>query len=99
MSLEGLVGSAVLGAVVVHVCSAGDVAQPGLIAKVPVDGGAQALFEGHRRLPAELAVDLGGVDGVALVVAWTVLDKGDQLGAVALGASEFGVHGAAQQVN
>ena len=87
---------AVLGAVVVEVGTAGDIAQPGFVAKVPVDSFAEALFEGHGRLPTEFAVDFGGVDGVALVVARAVLDKGDESGAVALGAAELGVHGAAQ---
>ena len=44
-------------------------------------------------------MDFGGVDGVALIMAWAVLDKGDELGAVALGAAELGVHGAAQKVH
>ena len=44
-------------------------------------------------------MDFGGVDGVALVVARAVLDKGDESGAVALRAAELGVHGAAQEVH
>ena len=44
-------------------------------------------------------MNLSGVDGITLVVAWAVLDIGDELGAVAFGAAELGVHGAAQEVN
>lgn len=50
-------------------------APPGLVGHVPVDGGLQALGKvGVRRPPAELALQLGAVDGVAAVVAGAVGD-------------------------
>ena len=56
-------------------------APPGLVGDVPVDGGLQAPGEvGVRRPPAELALELGGVDGVAAVVAGAVGDPVEVLG-------------------
>ena len=56
-------------------------APPGLVGHVPVDGGLEPLGEvGVRRPPAELALELGGVDGVAAVVAGAVGDPVEVLG-------------------
>ena len=56
-------------------------APPGLVLHVPVDGGLEALGEvGVRRRPAELALELGRVDGVAAVVAGAVGDPVEVLG-------------------
>lgn len=56
-------------------------APPGLVLDVPVDGVLQALGEvGVRRPPAQLALELGGVDGVAAVVAGAVGDPVEVLG-------------------
>ena len=56
-------------------------APPGLVGDVPVDGDPQALGEvGVRRPPAELALELGGVDGVAAVVAGAVGNPVEVLG-------------------
>lgn len=56
-------------------------APPGLALDVPVDGGLQALGEvGVRRPPAELALELRAVDGVAAVVAGAVGDPVEVLG-------------------
>lgn len=56
-------------------------APPGLVGHVPVDGGPEALGEvGVRRPPAELALEFGGVDGVAAVVAGAVGDPVEVLG-------------------
>ena len=56
-------------------------APPGLVGDVPVDGGPEALGEvGVRRPPAELGLQLGGVDGVAAVVAGAVGDPVEVLG-------------------
>ena len=60
---------------------------PGGVVQVPADGLAQAGFELFGRLPAQFARDLGGVDGVAAVVAGAVLDEGDQASARAEPAS------------
>ena len=56
-------------------------APPGLVGDVPVDGGPQALGEvGVGRPPAELALELRAVDGVAAVVAGAVGDPVEVLG-------------------
>ena len=56
-------------------------APPGLVGDVPVDGGLQPLGEvGVRRPPAQLALELGRVDGVAAVVAGAIGDPVDVLG-------------------
>ena len=56
-------------------------APPGLVGHVPVDRLLQALCEvGVGRPPAELALQLGGVDGVAAVVAGAVGDPVEVLG-------------------
>ena len=59
-------------------------APPGLVGHVPVDGGLEPLGEvGVRRPPAQLALELGGVDGVAAVVAGAVGDPVEVLGVAA----------------
>ena len=59
-------------------------APPGLVLDVPVDGGLEALGEvGVRRPPAQLALELGAVDGVAAVVAGAVGDPVEVLGVAA----------------
>ena len=69
-------------------------APPGLVLHVPVDGGLQALGEvGVRRPPAELALQLGGVDGVAAVVAGAVGDPVEVLGVASHGRKDHAQHG------
>lgn len=56
-------------------------APPGLVGDVPVDGGPETLGEvGMRRPPAQLALELRAVDGVAAVVAGAVGDPVEVLG-------------------
>ena len=56
-------------------------APPGLVGDIPVDGGLEALGEvGVGRPPAELALQLRAVDGVAAVVAGAVGDPVEVLG-------------------
>ena len=69
-------------------------APPGLVGDVPVDGGPEALGEvGVRRAPAELGLQLGGVDGVAAVVAGAVGDPVEVLGVAAHGLEDHAQHG------
>lgn len=69
-------------------------APPGLVLDVPVDGLLQALGEvGVRRPPAQLALELGGVDGVAAVVAGAVGDPVEVLGVAAHGLQDHAEHG------
>ena len=69
-------------------------APPGLVGDVPVDGGLQALGEvGVRRPPAELALELGRVDGVAAVVAGAVGDPVEVLGVAPHGLEDHAQDG------
>ena len=69
-------------------------APPGLVGHVPVDGGLQTLGEvGVRRPPAELALELRAVDGVAAVVAGAVGDPVEVLGIAAHGLEDHAQHG------
>ena len=61
-------------------------APPGLVGDVPVDGLPQAPGEvGVRRPPAQLALELRAVDGVAAVVAGAVGDPVEVLGVLSHG--------------
>lgn len=69
-------------------------APPRLVGHVPVDGGLQALGEvGVGRPPAQLALELGRVDGVAAVVAGAVGDPVEVLGVAAHGLQDHAEHG------
>ena len=63
----------------VAVFAAADSLDPVLVAQVPLYGGGQSLLKGHLPLPAQLLLDFGAVDGVAAVVAGTILYVGDGL--------------------
>ena len=69
-------------------------APPGLVGDVPVDGGLQPLGEvGVCRPPAELALELRGVDGVSAVVAGAVGDPVEVLGVASHGLEDHAEHG------
>ena len=69
-------------------------APPGLVLHVPVDRLLEPLGEvGAGRPPAELALELGGVDGVATVVAGAVGDPVEVLGVAAHGREDHAEHG------
>ena len=69
-------------------------APPGLVGHVPVDGGPEALGEvGVGRPPAQLALELRAVDGVAAVVAGAVGDPVEVLGVAAHGREDHAQHG------
>ena len=69
-------------------------APPGLVLHVPVDRLLKPLCEvGVRRPPAELGLQLGGVDGVAAVVAGAVGDPVEVLGVAAHGLENHAQHG------
>ncbi len=69
-------------------------APPGLVGHVPVDRLLQALGEvGVRRPPAQLALELGGVDGVAAVVAGAVGDPVEVLGVLPHGLEDHAQDG------
>ena len=69
-------------------------APPGLVGHVPVDGGLEALGEvGVRRPPAQLALELGRVDGVAAVVAGAVGDPVEVLGVASHRLEDHAQHG------
>lgn len=69
-------------------------APPGLVGDVPVDGGLEPLGEVDvRRPPAQLALELGGVDGVAAVVAGAVGDPVEVLGVLSHRLEDHAEHG------
>ncbi|MNZ90986.1 hypothetical protein D3C78_1099590 [compost metagenome] len=53
-------------------------AAPLRVVQIPLDGLADTGLEGFLGSPAQFALDLAGIDGVAQVVAGAVLDVGDQ---------------------
>ena len=55
-----------------------DVLPPVAMGQIPVDGLVDAIGELCLRQPAQLVVDLGGVDGVAHIVSLAVGDVGDE---------------------
>ena len=65
--------------VVPQILPAGDSVHPLLVLQIPADGLFQTFFELEGRFPAEFALEFGGVDGVALIVAGTVGDKGNEV--------------------
>lgn len=69
-------------------------APPGLVLDVPVDGLLQPPGEvGVGRPPAQLALELGGVDGVAAVVAGAVGDPVEVLGVAPHRLQDHAQHG------
>ena len=69
-------------------------APPGLVLHVPVDGLLQALGEvGVGRPPAELALQLRAVDGVAAVVAGAVGDPVEVIGVLSQRLEDHAQHG------
>ena len=70
--------------IVVLVVAAGDVVHPLLVVQVPVNGQHDALLEGSFGVPAQIVLDLGGVDAIAAVVTQTVGNVLDEILADAL---------------
>ena len=60
------------------VAAARHLVAPVAVGQIPFDRAAQAGLEGDARAPAEFALDLLAVDGIALVVPGAVLDEADQ---------------------
>ena len=54
--------------IVILVITAGNVIHPLLMVQVPVDGQHDALLERGLGVPAQIVLDLGGVDAIAAVV-------------------------------
>lgn len=54
-------------------------AAPFQIIQIPLDRLANAGHEGFLRRPTEIALDFAGIDGVAQVMAWAVLDVGNEV--------------------
>src|SRR2546425_62254 len=73
---------------------------PGAVVHVPPHGRLEALLEGMSRRPAELAIELGKINGIAKVVPRSVGDKRDQLAMRwARRASPEAIHGLADRAN
>src|SRR5690348_11700245 len=60
-----------------------DTLHPRLMVEVPVDRAGNTGFEIDRRAPAEFALQFGRIDGVAAIVAGSVLHELDQAFALA----------------
>src|SRR5207237_8760236 len=69
---------AIIALVPVAIFARTDRLPPRLVGAVPVDGLLQPLLEAARAHPAELALDLGVVDGVATIVARPIDDEADE---------------------
>src|ERR1035437_6005571 len=67
---------------------------PFKIVQVPLNRLAQAASERLPWPPAEFALNLGNIHGIAAVVAWAIFDKGDQAFIGSLGRFEFVQNGA-----
>jgi hypothetical protein len=50
---------------------------PSLVGKIPLDRFLKSGLERLGRTPADFALDLGGIDGVAKVVTWAIDDVPD----------------------
>ena len=74
--------------VVLLVLARGDVVHPRLVVQIPADGLLYALLELQRRLPSQLLLDLGAVDGIAHVVTGTVSHEGDEVQVRSLGTAQ-----------
>ncbi|MDB6057611.1 MAG: hypothetical protein JWO95_1455 [Verrucomicrobiales bacterium] len=72
---------------------------PFLVVQIPLDSFADAGFEGVRWSPAEFALNLAGVDGVAAIVTRAVFDVCDQLARFASEMRGELVHQIANQFN
>ena len=79
--------------VILLVGTAGHLVEPRLVVEVPADGAFDAFLELEGRLPAELALQFAGVDGVAQVVPLAVGDVGDEVLRGAFGTTEKAVNG------
>src|SRR5579883_1530007 len=71
---EPLLPLAVLLFIVVEILAGANGGDPGEVGLVPGDRVLEPVLEADLRLPAELLLGLGAVDGVAAVVAGAVLD-------------------------
>ena len=75
------------------ILAARDVVHPLLMFQIPADGLLYAFLELQTWLPPEFALEFGGVDGVAKVVAGAVGDVGDEVHVLALLTAEKAVDG------
>ena len=79
--------------VVALVVAGGDVVHPVLVVEIPADGLLDAFLELEGGLPAELALELARVDGVAHVVTQAVGHIGDEVERLTFGVAEQAVDG------
>ena len=79
--------------VILLVVAAGDVVQPFLVVEVPAHGLLDAFFELQRRFPAQLALQLTTIDGIAGIVAQAVGNVSNQVQVFAFGTAEEPIDG------
>ena len=77
--------------IILLILSTRDVVHPLLMLQIPPHCFLYALLKLKAGLPAEFALELGGVDGVAKVVAGAVGDVGDEVHVLALLTAEKAV--------
>src|SRR5687768_11726864 len=71
--------------------------EPVCVLKVPVDRFAQPFFKGDTGLPAELLINLTGINGIPPVMTRTVFYICDEFFAGAAGSSQFLIYELAKQ--
>ena len=74
--------------VILLVVAAGDVVEPFLVVEVPAHRLLDAFLELEARFPAQFLLELGGVDGVAGIVAQTIRHVGDEVHVLVFRAAE-----------
>ena len=78
--------------VILFVVAARDVVQPFLVVQVPAHRFFDAFLELQGRFPAQFLLELGGIDGVAGVVAQTVRHVGDEVHVLAFRTTQEPIH-------
>ena len=79
--------------VILLVVAARDVVKPFLVVEVPAHRLLDAFLELQRRFPAQFLLELGGVDGIAGIVAQAVRHVGDEVHVLAFGTAEKPING------
>ena len=79
--------------VILLVVSRSDIVHPSLVVQVPTDGFLDAFLKLEARLPAQFLLELGGVDGVAHIVASAIGDVGNEVHVGTLGSTQQAIDG------
>src|SRR5438105_15075711 len=77
-AIESSHSATILTLVILSIFPIADMGHPIGVLHVPADGFAKTLLKGDNGMPAELALDLGAVDGITAVVPKAVPDVTNQ---------------------